>query len=149
MVDRVVAFFAGLTFALGLGLSGMTNPEKVLGFLDLRGDWDPSLLLVMGAAVPVHALAWRVLRRHGRALLGGSPPPMPKPIFDVRLIGGAACFGAGWGLAGACPGPAVVNLATGGGAFVFVPAMLAGVLLSRLVARKPAFEETPVSNGAT
>jgi len=132
---------AGALFAVGLGVSGMTNPAKVLGFLDLGGDWDASLLLVMGSAVPVHALAWGYLRRRGGPVLGGSAPGMPAPVFDARLLGGAALFGVGWGLAGVCPGPGVVSLAAGGGAWVFVPAMALGVLLSRFVAKRPAMEE--------
>ncbi len=138
-----VAFAAGLVFAAGLGISGMTRPEKVRAFLDLGGDWDPSLLLVMGAAVPVHAVAWWILRRRGGSLLGGAAPGMPAPVFDLRLFGGAALFGVGWGLAGACPGPAVVSIAAGGGAFIFVPAMLAGVALSRFVAKRPVMDVLP------
>ena len=143
------SFAAGLIFALGLGISGMTRPEKVLAFLDLGGDWDASLLLVMGAAVPVHALAWLFLRKNA-PILGGRGPGMPRAVFDARLIGGSALFGVGWGLSGICPGPAVVNLAAGSGALVFVPAMLAGILLSRFVARKPAMEEEePIREGGT
>lgn len=132
---------AGLLFAAGLTISGMTRPEKVLAFLTVGADWDPSLLLVMGAAVPVHALAWMLLRHQRAPLLGGKVPVMPAPVFDARLLGGAALFGVGWGIAGVCPGPAIVSLAAGGGALVFVPAMLAGIALSRVFARKPATEE--------
>lgn len=134
---------SGLLFALGLGVAGMTSPDKVLAFLDLGGDWDPSLLLVMGAAVPVHAVAWRLLQRRGAPLLGGEIPARPAPVIDGRLVGGAALFGVGWGLSGVCPGPGVVSLAAGGGATVFVGAMLVGVLLSRAVVKRHAVEELP------
>lgn len=135
-----VAFGSGLVFAIGLGVAGMTRPERIRGFLDLFGEWDPSLLFVMAAAVPVHALAWWFLARRGAPLMGGRNPGRPAPVFDARLIGGAALFGVGWGLAGVCPGPAVVGVVTGGGALVFFPAVLAGVALSRLVAKAPAME---------
>lgn len=131
----VTSFAAGVLFALGLVVSGMVRPEKVLGFLDIGGRWDPSLMLVMAAAVPVHALAWWILRRRRTPLLGGDAPPAPSTTLDARLMGGAALFGIGWGTVGICPGPGVVNVAAGAGAFVFVPAMLVGVALSRLVVR--------------
>lgn len=143
MADRRVvalAFLGGLLFAAGLLLSGMTQSARVLAFLDLGGDWDPSLLLVMGGAWAVHAVAWRLLRRRGRAWFGKPAPGMPKPVFDVRLFGGAALFGVGWGLAGACPGPALLNVASPGG-LLFVLAMFAGIRLSRFVSKPPAPEE--------
>lgn len=140
-VEAVTAFGAGLLFAIGLGIAGMTNPAKVLGFLDLGGDWDPSLLLVMGAAVPVHAVAWWILRRRGGPLLGGPVPRRPAPIFDARLLGGSALFGVGWGLAGVCPGPGVVSAVTGGSGLLFVGGLALGVAASRLVAKPPALEE--------
>lgn len=115
-------FFAGLLFAVGLGVGGMTNPRKVMAFLDVFGRWDPSLLLVMGGAVLVHLpfLRW----------MGTRPPSGPERP-DVTLIAGAAIFGVGWGLSGYCPGPAVVSLASGAsGAIVFVLAMLVGFVLA-------------------
>ena len=92
MSDRTVrhalaGLASGLLFALGLGLSGMTNPDKVLAFLDLGGDWDPSLLLVMGAAVPVHAVAWWALKRRGAPLLGGEIPARPAPVIAALMLG--------------------------------------------------------------
>ena len=148
MSDRTVrhalaGLASGLLFALGLGLSGMTNPDKVLAFLDLGGDWDPSLLLVMGAAVPVHAVAWWALKRRGAPLLGGEIPARPAPVIDARLVGGAALFGVGWGLSGVCPGPGVVNLAAGGGGLVFIAALMRGVGLSRFGGKRHAGEELP------
>lgn len=143
MADRRivgVAFVGGLLFAAGLLVSGMTQPARVLAFLDLGGDWDPSLLLVMGGAWAVHAVAWQILKRRGRAWFGAPAPGMPKPVFDARLFGGAALFGVGWGLAGACPGPALLNVASPGG-ILFVLAMIAGIRLSGFVAKKPAVEE--------
>jgi uncharacterized membrane protein YedE/YeeE len=124
----LVAFLSGGLFALGLGVAGMTRPEKVLGFLDLLGDWDPSLALVMVGAIAVHALAHRV--RTGRPLLGGTFQLPTRRDIDVRLVMGAALFGVGWGLAGYCPGPGLVSLA---GplpvAALFVGAMLGGMAL--------------------
>ena len=122
------ALLAGLVFGLGLLLSGMADPAKVLGFLDLAGAWDPSLMFVMGGAIGVGAVAFALARRRRRSLLG-EPMQLPtKTSIDRRLIIGALLFGAGWGLAGFCPGPAVVALGVGETkAVVFVLAMLAGM----------------------
>lgn len=123
-----LAFVAGLVFGLGLLLSGMADPAKVLGFLDLAGAWDPSLMFVMGGAVGVGVVAFAAARRRTRSLLG---EPMQWPTataVDRRLLAGALLFGAGWGLAGFCPGPALVALGLGQSkAGVFVVAMLAGM----------------------
>lgn len=124
-----LAAASGALFAIGLGVSGMTRTDKVLGFLHAGAGWDPSLLVVMATAVPVHALAWAWRRRNAPA------DPAPLSAIDARLVGGAALFGVGWGLAGACPGPALVNLAAGGGALWFVGAMAAGMGLARPLAR--------------
>jgi uncharacterized membrane protein YedE/YeeE len=140
-----VAFVAGLVFGLGLLLSGMADPAKVLGFLDLAGAWDPSLMFVMGGAVGVGVVAFAVARRRPRSLLG-EPMQLPtKTRLDRRLVAGAALFGAGWGLAGFCPGPAIVALGLGEAkAVVFVAAMLAGMGLFEFVGvlrrRAPARE---------
>ena len=130
----VTAFLAGLVFGLGLLLSGMADPAKVLGFLDLAGAWDPSLMFVMGGAVGVGAVAFALARKRARSLLG-EPMQLPtKTSIDRRLLLGALLFGAGWGLAGFCPGPAVVALGVGEAkAVVFVLAMLAGMALFELV----------------
>ena len=129
-----VAFVAGLVFGLGLLLSGMADPAKVLGFLDLAGAWDPSLMFVMGGAVGVGVVAFAAARRRTRSLLG-EPMQLPtRTAIDRRLIIGALLFGAGWGLAGFCPGPAIVALGLGEvKAVVFVAAMLAGMGLFELV----------------
>mgnify|MGYP001059927940 FL=1 len=124
------AFFAGLVFGLGLIISGMANPAKVLGFLDLAGRWDPSLALVMGGALAVTAAGFAWLR--GRRLsLSGEPLQWPTATrIDSRLALGSLAFGAGWGLAGFCPGPALVAAAAGvPEALIFVAAMVAGMAL--------------------
>ena len=125
---RVVEFFVGLVFGLGLILSGMTDPGKVLGFLDLTGPWDPSLALVMGGAIAVAVVAFALVRTRTRNLLGGALRlPSAGPI-DRRLVLGAVTFGAGWGWAGFCPGPALVSMASGQWqALLFVAAMVVGM----------------------
>ena len=135
----VFSLLSGLVFGLGLIVSGMANPAKVLGFLDLAGPWDPSLALVMGAAVGVGLLGFRFASPRTASWLG---LPMRLPAsgdIDPRLLSGAAVFGTGWGLAGFCPGPAVVALASGSGsAWIFALAMLAGMALFELfVHRRP------------
>ncbi|MFC3550856.1 DUF6691 family protein [Lysobacter cavernae] len=128
------ALIAGALFGLGLAVSGMTNPDKVLNFLDLAGRWDPSLALVMGGALAVTLPGYAWLRRRGRTLDGQALPPAPSPRIDARLLGGSAAFGIGWGIAGYCPGPALANLAHGSvEPVVFVIALLAGSQLARLV----------------
>ncbi|MFJ1251995.1 DUF6691 family protein [Cupriavidus sp. CuC1] len=126
----LISLACGLVFGLGLILAGMANPGKVLGFLDLAGRWDPSLALVMGGAIAVGVVAFAFARRRAVSLLG---VPMLLPAsrrIDRRLLGGSLLFGVGWGLAGICPGPALVLLGAGAwqGA-VFVLAMLAGMAL--------------------
>jgi len=129
-MSRISAFIAGLLFGMGLLLSGMANPAKVLGFLDLAGQWDPSLALVMVGAIGAALLPMAWARRHAVALLGGAMQLPARRDIDRRLVGGSLIFGIGWGLAGVCPGPALVLLAGGfwqGG--LFVAAMLAGMAL--------------------
>ena len=122
----ISAFGAGLLFGVGLWLSGMANPEKVLGFLDVAGNWDPSLLLVMGGAVAVTALAFR-------PLLKAKPIDFNSSV-DRPLVVGAAIFGVGWGIGGYCPGPALTALATcSAEVLVFVGAMIAGGVLARML----------------
>jgi uncharacterized membrane protein YedE/YeeE len=129
-VSRVSALLAGVLFGLGLLLAGMADPAKVLGFLDLAGAWDPSLALVMAAAIAAAMPAFTLARRRTRSWLG---LPMQLPTRrdpDLRLIGGSLLFGAGWGIAGICPGPALVLLTAGHWqAWLFVLAMLAGMCL--------------------
>lgn len=128
-MSALVAFVSGLVFAVGLAVAGMTQPQKVVGFLDVAGAWDPSLALVMGAGVLVFGAAHAVTRRRAAPLFGGAFPPPPSPVIDARLLAGAVIFGVGWGLSGFCPGPAIVAVAAGAKpALVFVPAMAAGMI---------------------
>ena len=123
------AFAAGLVFGIGLLLSGMTDPGKVIGFLDVAGNWDPSLAFVMGGAILVGFFAFRGAGRRGRTFVGGALHLPNRRDIDARLIGGSVAFGIGWGLAGFCPGPALVSFASGvDQAAVFVAAMLGGML---------------------
>lgn len=116
-------------FGTGLAVSGMTQPSKVIGFLDVGGQWDPSLLFVMGGAVAVHALAYRWMRRRSAPLFADSLPAASR--IDAKLLIGSALFGIGWGLSGYCPGPAVVSLAAlAPGAIVFVVTMLLGMFVT-------------------
>lgn len=131
-----IAVLAGALFGLGLAVSGMTNPDKLLNFLDVAGRWDPSLALVMGGALLVSLPGFALARRRGDCACGDSLPAAPAANIDARLLGGSALFGIGWGIAGYCPGPALANLAQGGEAIAFVIAMLAGSQLARLVQRR-------------
>lgn len=122
------AFLIGLLFGVGLILSGMTDPAKVIGFLDLGGAWDPSLAFVMGGAVGVGLLAYRVARKRTMTFLGGALQLPTARHLDRRLVLGSIAFGVGWGLAGFCPGPALVTFGAGyDKAVVFVIAMLGGM----------------------
>lgn len=126
----LTALVAGLVFGLGLIVAGMANPGKVLAFLDIAGSWDPSLALVMGGAIPVSAFAFIWAGRRQQSLLG-CPIQLPDTSkLDKRLAIGGALFGIGWGLAGICPGPALVLLGAGvWKVLVFLGAMLAGMVL--------------------
>jgi uncharacterized protein len=127
-----VAFACGLVFALGLGVSGMLQPGKVIGFLDVTGRWDPALLFVMGPAVGITLAAW-AWRRGRRSPLGTDVPAKGLHDLDARLFVGAALFGIGWGLTGVCPGPAVTNLAAPSlFTLVALGAVLLGIALSFL-----------------
>ncbi len=124
------AFVAGLVFGIGLIVSGMTNPAKVQGFLDLAGAWDPSLGLVMAGAIAVGFFAFRVAKKRPTAILGGATILPSKENIDLRLVLGSIVFGVGWGLGGFCPGPALVSLGVGSvDALVFVLAMMAGMAI--------------------
>ncbi|MBE7490255.1 MAG: YeeE/YedE family protein [Planctomycetes bacterium] len=140
---NLIACVTGIVFALGLGVSGMTLPSKVIGFLDVTGNWDPSLLFVMGSAIPVYMLAWFWRRRH-TPWLGGAKFPKPRADLDWRLFAGATLFGIGWGLAGICPGPAVTILGRPTlPALVFFGSLAGGMLLFRLVDRPKAVTNIP------
>jgi uncharacterized membrane protein YedE/YeeE len=127
-MPAVAAFLSGLVFGLGLIVSGMANPAKVLGFLDVAGAWDPSLALVMAGAVAVGLAAFALARRRARPLLAAAMQLPTACAIDRRLVAGSLLFGVGWGMAGLCPGPAIVALGMGlPKALVFVAAMLAGM----------------------
>ena len=142
----LMALLAGLLFGLGLILSGMTDPAKVLGFLDLAGNWDPSLAFVMGGALLVGSLVFPFATKRPKSILGEALRLPTATRIDRRLVLGGLTFGMGWGLAGYCPGPALASLAQGGTKpFVFFIAMLAGMALFELLesiksksANKPA-----------
>ena len=137
MKHRITEFLVGLLFGTGLILSGMTDPGKVLGFLDLAGSWDPSLALVMGGAILVAIFAFAVARKRTTSFLGGTMHLPTARDIDKRLLIGGLVFGAGWGLAGFCPGPAIVSLGAGQPkAAAFVLAMLAGMLAYELIDRR-------------
>ena len=132
-MKSVVAFACGVLFAVGLGVSGMLQPAKVVGFLDFFGDWDPTLLGVMAGAIPVYFVAW-VWKRGAPTPWGSRVPAQANHALDGRLVLGASLFGVGWGLAGVCPAPAVTNLAAPSAFTLSVLAsMLIGVALSFLV----------------
>nr|WP_315235267.1 DUF6691 family protein [uncultured Albidiferax sp.] len=133
----ITALLSGLVFGLGLIVSGMANPAKVLGFLDLAGVWDPSLAFVMAGAIAVAAVAFALARRRSHSLLG-APMQLPSARrIDRRLVIGSLLFGVGWGVAGFCPGPALVGLGMGADkALVFVAAMLAGMGLFEWLERR-------------
>lgn len=135
-MKHVTAFAIGLIFGIGLLTSGMNLPGKVLGFLDLFGRWDPSLLFVMGGAIPVAAIGFALSRKRAKSLLG-EPFSLPENNkIDLRLLAGALIFGIGWGLAGVCPGPAIINLGFfTGPAIVFFIAMIAGMIAFELLTR--------------
>ena len=132
------ALLSGLVFGLGLIVSGMANPAKVLGFLDLTGEWDPSLALVMAGAIAVGFFAFLIAKNRKRSFIGAEMKLPTTSSIDNRLLAGSALFGAGWGIAGFCPGPGLVALGMGEPkAIVFVAAMLAGmVIFSWLEKRK-------------
>ena len=134
---KLMAFLAGLIFGIGLLTAGMANPAKVLAFLDLGGAWDPSLALVMAAAIGVAFLPFSWARTQRVSVLG-APMQLPgKRELDRRLIGGSLLFGIGWGIAGICPGPAVALLLTGRWqALLFTLAMLAGMLIFAALERR-------------
>ena len=135
----ITALAAGLIFGLGLILSGMTDPSKVIGFLDLTGRWDPSLAFVMGGAILVGVVAFQFARGREKSLLGDVMRLPTARQVDRRLVLGSLVFGAGWGLAGYCPGPALVAVAQGGvQPLIFVAAMLAGMALYEIQDRRAA-----------
>jgi uncharacterized membrane protein YedE/YeeE len=133
-MNRAIEFLVGLIFGWGLLLSGMTDPGKVQGFLDLFGAWDPSLAFVMGGAIAVGVFAFALAKRRTTSFMGGAMHLPTSRDIDKPLVIGSLIFGAGWGLAGFCPGPGIVSMAAGQPkAAVFVAAMLAGMLAYKLL----------------
>ena len=138
MGRMIVALVAGTLFGLGLAVSGMINPAKVVGFLDVAGGWDPTLMFVMGGAMLITVPAFRLILNRPRPILADGFALPTKSALDARLLGGAALFGVGWGLSGFCPGPAVAALVTGlTPVFTFVAAMMAGMALYAWVFERP------------
>ena len=135
-MSALAAFASGLVFGLGLIISGMADPGKVKGFLDLAGAWDPSLAFVMAGAILVGFFAFRAARGRAHSMLGTAMQLPAERAIDLRLVCGSILFGVGWGLAGFCPGPALVALGAGlPAAAIFVAAMLGGMLLVKIADR--------------
>ncbi len=129
---NVIATVAGVLFGYGLALSGMLSPSKVVGFLDITGDWDPSLAFVMGGAVIVTAISFRFLLKRSAPIFGSKFYLPTTRDIDGRLLVGAGLFGAGWGIGGLCPGPAISSLAYADPKIaVFVVAMVAGIVIAK------------------
>lgn len=140
----ITAGLAGVLFAVGLLVSGMTRTDRVVAFLDVGGAWDPALALVMVGAIGVMAVAWRVQARMQAPLLGGTFGLPERRDLDAPLVVGSVAFGIGWGLSGFCPAPAIVALGAGTSqAFWFLPATLAGMVLQRIwTERRSRFAQT-------
>lgn len=135
-IDTLSSFIVGLIFGVGLILAGMTDPSKVIGFLDIAGAWDPSLAFVMGGAIAVGAVAFRFASRRAANFLGGAMRMPTKNDIDRRLVIGSLLFGIGWGMGGFCPGPGITAIGTGNPkAVVFVVAMVAGMALFEMIER--------------
>lgn len=134
---NIYAFAAGGLFGIGLWVSGMTDTRKVIGWLDIFGNWDPTLAFVLGGAVGVMFIAWRIAALREAPALGGSFPEPPEPRLGRNLVFGSILFGMGWGLAGLCPGPAMASLTWGGaGGILFLVSMLAGMVAAPPLKRR-------------
>jgi len=137
MKNALAALVVGFIFALGLGLSGMTQPQKVIGFLDLFGQWDPSLIFVMIGAILVHFVTYKLIRKKNSPLLSSQWHVPTKKEITPALILGSFIFGVGWALGGFCPGPAVTSLASFDKTpIIFVASMLVGMLVFKVVDQK-------------
>ena len=142
-MNALVPLLCGAIFSAGVCISGMVRPSKVLGFLDFGGAWDATLMVVFATALALHVIAWRVVKaaRARPPAFGGQFPGPPSKVIDARLLGGAALFGIGWGLAGYCPGPAVVAVVSGArSALVFMAAMLVGIAIAHALKSNDATE---------
>ena len=142
----IAAFLSGALFAIGLAISGMVRPSKVLAFLDVGGHWDPSLALVMVGGIVVYAAAVQVSKRRATPFWAATFPVFTRNAIDLPLVGGAALFGVGWGLSGYCPGPALLSVAVAmKPAIWFVPSMLTGMAIFHVAERwraRPVEDET-------
>ncbi|MCC4288426.1 DUF6691 family protein [Vreelandella aquamarina] len=134
-VKTAVGYIAGLLFGLGLAISGMTDPARVLGFLDIAGAWDPTLMFVLGAAVGTTFVGYRLVFARGTPLFSAKFQLPTKQELDAKLLGGAALFGVGWGLSGYCPGPAIASM---GGLTLPLLALLAAMVLGWFIAQRIA-----------
>ena len=133
----LTAFFSSLLFGLGLGISGMTLPSKVLGFLDVTGNWDASLIFVMVGAILVHGVSYRLIKKRDSPVLVANFQITTRRDIDWKLILGSAIFGAGWGLGGFCPGPALVSVVTGqSSVLIFVLSMIVGIYLHQFISSR-------------
>ncbi len=137
MKNGLAALVVGFVFAIGLGISGMTQPQKVVGFLDVFGNWDPSLIFVMVGGIVVHFITYKLIRKRKSPLLSAEWHVPTKKEITPALVTGSLLFGIGWGLGGFCPGPAITSLASfENKPFIFVLSMLAGMFLFRMVDKK-------------
>jgi uncharacterized protein len=140
---NVSSFIAGLLFAIGLGVAGMTQPQKIIAFLDITGSWNPSLMFVMGGALAVHLVSYRIITRRKSPLFDTSFHIPNRSEIDFKLIGGSSLFGIGWGLSGYCPGPAIVALAAPGTlTLAFFLSMLGGMIIFESIKGRNANEST-------
>ncbi|MBV8755862.1 MAG: YeeE/YedE family protein [Deltaproteobacteria bacterium] len=130
-MNALIPLVCGAIFSAGVCIAGMVRPSKVLGFLDFGGRWDATLLVVFATALALHVIAWRIVKGARAPRFGAQFPGPPSKVIDARLVGGAVLFGIGWGLAGYCPGPAIVAVVSGAkSTLVFVAAMLVGIALA-------------------
>lgn len=144
MRRNIFAFLAGGLFGAGLLTSGMTNTDKVQGWLDVFGTWDPTLAFVLGGAILPMAVAWRIAARRSTSVLGTPIPDAPNPRLGHNLVIGSVLFGMGWGLAGLCPGPALASISFGGfGGMLFLISMLAGMLAAPPIRQRIGRLEQP------
>lgn len=140
MKNAIVALVVGFLFAIGLGVAGMTQPQKIVGFLDLFGNWDPTLMFVMMGAIGVHIITYRVITNRKTPLLSLQWHIPNKKEITPALIGGSALFGVGWALGGYCPGPAMTSIAAFEyRPFLFVVSMFVGMFLFNLLDKKVKF----------
>lgn len=150
-MKNLFALLSGIVFGVGLGIAGMTNPAKVIGFLDITGSWDASLAFVMVGAIAVNLVALRLfIRNRSQSILGALIQLPTAKDIDWKLVSGAALFGIGWGLGGYCPGPGLTSLATGArGPLVFVGAMALGIFIHALVFERKERAVSRAPEGAT